>query len=118
MYSYFTFDVSQVVIMGSSGLGALPFISHTKYDHNSIGISPLNTIMDKRKFFYFLIRKYWSCICLIEMSSYFIAWLSANAINTINIRTLARATGLVKSFQFQLYCWKLLKDIHFLRPGL
>ena len=59
--------------MGSGGLGAAPFISRTKYDNNNIGISPLNTIiMDSRKFFYFLIRKYW--ICLIEVSSYFIAW--------------------------------------------
>ena len=72
-YSYFTSDGSQVVIMGSAGLGAAPFISRTKYDNNNIGISPLNTIiMDSRKFFYFLIRKYW--ICLIEVSSYFIAW--------------------------------------------
>ena len=69
-------DGSQVVIMGSAGLGGAPFISHTKYDNNNIGISPLNTIiMDSRKFFYFLIRKYWiCCIRLIEVSSYFIAW--------------------------------------------
>ena len=55
---------------------------------------------------YFLIRKYW--ICLIEsVKLFYCLGYQFNAINTINIRTLARTTGLVRQYQ----CYNILRNI-------